>query len=522
MLTIVIAALIIFFILYTYLTRHKQRASKFQTRTIQPSQKPVIVLIIDSLMDKPLQKIVKEGQAPALKFFLENGKYYPDMVSAYPTMSVTVDSTLLTGTYPDRHHIPGLLWYDGGENRVVGYGSGIKEILVLGLKNVLHDSICYLNDRHLNQSVKTLHETLSEQGKQTASINGLIYRANIQHALNVPKIAALFKLLPDKLKAKGPDLFSFGRLAKIDLTHQLDHFFQKFGLNDKFTAKELKYLIQQDKQPSLTIAYFPDHDKTVHKNGPMDLKGIRKADKQLQKILNAYDTWNDALKHAVWVVMGDSGQSAVSRNKNHSRIQLNALLRDYQISKSVKPPNINDEIVIVVNERMAYIYSLDETITLIEIASKLKKDERIDLISWKEGGTVHVVKGGTNQSLKFRRNGRYIDQYNQSWSLDGDFTVLDLLIDNNNISYGDYPDALARLHAALHSHKGRFLVVDAKPGYELAGEDSPSHAGGAAHGSLHRKDSAAPMIVVGTDKAPEHLRHVDLKDYLLQLIKDDH
>jgi hypothetical protein len=33
--------------------------------------KPVILLVIDTLMDPPLQKAIMEGQAPALKFLLK-------------------------------------------------------------------------------------------------------------------------------------------------------------------------------------------------------------------------------------------------------------------------------------------------------------------------------------------------------------------------------------------------------------------------------------------------------------------
>jgi predicted AlkP superfamily pyrophosphatase or phosphodiesterase len=40
--------------------------------------------------------------------------------------------------------------------------------------------------------------------------------------------------------------------------------------------------------PDFTIVYFPDLDKSVHKNGPTDIKGIEKVDRQLQKMLNTY------------------------------------------------------------------------------------------------------------------------------------------------------------------------------------------------------------------------------------------
>ncbi|MDI5789725.1 alkaline phosphatase family protein [Bacillus licheniformis] len=49
------------------------------------------------------------------------------MASAYPTMSVAIDSTLLTGTYPNIHRVPGLVWYNQAEQRIVNYGSDKKK-----------------------------------------------------------------------------------------------------------------------------------------------------------------------------------------------------------------------------------------------------------------------------------------------------------------------------------------------------------------------------------------------------------
>lgn len=69
------------------------------------------------------EKAIQAGRAPALKFFLENGHYEPEVVNAYPTMSVSIDSTLLTGTYPNIHRVPGLVWYNQDEQRIVNYGS---------------------------------------------------------------------------------------------------------------------------------------------------------------------------------------------------------------------------------------------------------------------------------------------------------------------------------------------------------------------------------------------------------------
>jgi hypothetical protein len=86
------------------------------------------------------------------------------------------------------------------------------------------------------------------------------------------------------------------------------------------------------------------------------------------------------------------------------------------------------------------------------------------------------------------------------------------------LDYGQYPDVLERLSGALNSHKGEFLVVTAKPGYELADRSSPTHEGGGGHGSIRRMESLVPLIIVGTNEKPANLRMVDLKAYLLDLL----
>ncbi|WP_146172084.1 hypothetical protein [Melghirimyces profundicolus] len=40
---------------------------------------------------------------------------------------------------------------------------------------------------------------------------------------------------------------------------------------------------------------------------------------------------------------------------------------------------------------------------------------------------------------------------------------------------------------------------------------------GAGHGSLHRIDSTAPIIIAGTDRLPKHWRIVNLKAFILSL-----
>lgn len=124
------------------------------------------------------------------------------------------------------------------------------------------------------------------------------------------------------------------------------------------------------------------------------------------------------------------------------------------------------------------------------------------------------------QKLRFKANGKLIDDYQQKWAVEQDVEVLDLKIDtqHHSLQYGEYPDVLRRLSGALHSHPGEFLIVTAKPGYELADISSPTHKGGGGHGSFGQAESLVPLILSGTDQKPQYLRIIDLKSFLLKLL----
>ncbi|WP_234031515.1 alkaline phosphatase family protein [Lentibacillus cibarius] len=178
--------------------------------------KPVILLAIDSLMPEPLEVAAQTGYAPALQFLMENGRYYPNMVNSFPTMSVTIDSSLLTGSYPDQHHIPGLTWFDQGEKEIVNYGTGFTETLKLGLRRSIHNMLYRLNNEHMSNEVTTIYEALAKKGTSSASINSFVYRGNTPQKLNVPRLFKSFTHFQDgKWTTEAPPVLSLGAFQKI-------------------------------------------------------------------------------------------------------------------------------------------------------------------------------------------------------------------------------------------------------------------------------------------------------------------
>lgn len=176
--------------------------------------------------------------------------------------------------------------------------------------------------------------------------------------------------------------------------------------------------------------------------------------------------------------MGTASNHQLKEQKE-ALIDLRKSLSNYHVVKLGETVRNNDEVVITANERMAYVYKINNGFSIKDIASKLQADSRIAWIAWKENEMIQVISGANKEVFQFKPGGPYKDVYDQTWYIKGNSAILDLNIkSNHHITYRNYPDGLSRLYGALHSHKGDFLIVDAKPGYEFIGESSPEHAGG--------------------------------------------
>lgn len=480
-------------------------------------QKRIIMLNIDSLMPHTLEYMTQSGQAPALKFLMEQGTYIHNMVSSFPTMSVTIDSTILTGTYPGEHRIPALHWFDTETKQFINYGTGFRETFRIGLKKTVRNMLHELNNVHMNAHVMTIYERLAEHGLSAASINSFIYRGNSLRQLTFPRLLRTLSPFTDhKWQVRIPEIFSLGMFAKL---RRMSFPTQVTAGNYKYVARELRHLIRRQKLPHFTFCIFQDMDLRLHLKGPLDTKKIKAFDREIEKTLDLYPSWEVAIQENIWMIIGDNGHSATGKRTDDVLVDLRKLLKHYSIAKIKQPVKITDEVAICVNQRMAYIYVLKDHLSLENIAQDLAKDDRIDIIAWESNEAVHVKSGMRRGKFIFSPEGPYEDIYDQSWCFSGDPKLLNLkLLPKNIIDYGNYPDALARLHSALRSHAGRFLVVTAKPGSEFQAELTPTHLSGGAHGSLHRQESVVPFIVAGTEQLPAYNRFVNLKEYILQLL----
>jgi len=486
------------------------------------AHKKVIFVMVDSLMAQAIDKGISQKQLPTFQYLTEHGQYYKDLVSSFPTMSVAIDSSMLTGQYPNGHGVPGLVWYSSQEKKIINYGTGPMEILKQGINPVLADALIHLNGKHLNPNSRTIYEDLAQLGLKSGSINGLVYRGAIEHTLTIPNWINVPTSLPKEIKVKGPDFLTLGALSNPleGVKKMPDDLTDRLGLNNKYAINAVNYLIQADKLPDFLYVYLPDLDQKLHKHGPSELKGVIKVDQQLRSLLDAFGSPEQALNEVIIVIAGDSGMTKILEKKEHSEIDIPAMLKGISVLKPGEEVTAETEVALAVNETMAYVYNFKPSRSMRSLAEMLSKDDRIDFVAWKENGWVHALQGSTSKELQYQPKGHLVDKYKQSWTVKQNAEVLDLTVNANGrtLNYGQYPDVLERLSGALNSHSGDFLVITAKPGYELKDRSSPTHEGGGGHGSIRQTESLVPLIIAGTDEKPDYLRMVDLKAYLLGLL----
>lgn len=487
--------------------------------------KNVIFIMVDSLMPAILEECFQSRSVPALQFLKDRGEYRPDCVTVFPTMTASVDSSLLTGAYPNRHKVPSLIWYDPELKETINYINGWKCVWKLGIRNCAQNVLLNLNEKHLSRQVTTIFEELDERGLTSASLNMIIRRGTSKHQLQLPFLFQWLSRIDPKQTISGPEILTMGSMAYPNFLKNklrtLPIGLRKLcGINDDYAIDVAIEITQSGKQPDFMMIYLPDNDHKVHKKNPAhgELALIR-VDQHIQKLLSSFGSWEKALEQNIFIVTSDHGQTRIGKEEDYN-IDLDQLLAEYQVLPLGDKVKDHHQVVICNNERMAYIYPLQSEMQE-ELIDCLKKESRIDLLAWKEGERIIVMEGGSERRMVFGSNGPFTDSYGTTWSLEGDLSVLDIRIQQQNIRFQDYPDGLARLYGALFSQDYPMMVINARPRYEFKTRYHPIHNDGGSHGSLHKWDSVIPLFIAGNENNhPMPARLVELKEYILGLFDE--
>jgi hypothetical protein len=169
--------------------------------------KKVVLVVIDGLA-APTFESALEDHAPALRFLAEHGEY-GHATSTFPSLTPVCLSSIATGAHPDVHHIPHLVWYHRGEERIVEYGSSFAALRAAGTRRSILDAIFNMNEQHLAADAVTIYEALEDEDYVAAAVNITCYRGRTRHLPTLPGLAR---------PAYGPQRFFFFNLFESDVT----------------------------------------------------------------------------------------------------------------------------------------------------------------------------------------------------------------------------------------------------------------------------------------------------------------
>ncbi len=475
--------------------------------------KKLVLTYVDSLRSDMLQRAVAEGAAPTFAALLERGSLVPDCVSSFPSVTPVACAEIVTGTAADRHWISGMNWYHRLERRYVEYGSSLDATRAFGVFRALYDLVYNMNLAHLSTEVETIFEQLDDAELRTACTPFLIYRGRHRHQVSLEGLvrrAVDVSGLKFRHHTWGPTELFYGDLyASREVPCRSTSI---PGSRDGYAACCAAELAKDDVFDFLLLS-LPDNDNHSHRHGPeASLESIGKADHCFAKLTDAVGGVDEFLEEYALILVADHAQSAVRRG-----LPLAELLgRDWVVLQPSEDRPEQAQLAVSPTGRAAHVYLLDGAGPPADptaVGRRLAETEGIDLVCWLEDldGAPHVrhepglsdqhaatgVVERRGARLRFRPGGRVSDLRGRRWEIEGDLDALSAVVEDERFSSDEYPDALARVHAALTAPHGGDFIVSLLPGYEAVDWGGVSHAGGGSHGSLHREDSLGPLLFVG-------------------------
>ena len=316
--------------------------------------KPVVLVVIDGLTPA----MFEAADTPALRFLSEHGTYRR-ATSTFPSLTPVCLSSIATGSHPDVHEIPHLVWWHRGERRIVEYGSSFAAVRAAGIARSLRDTVIDLNAKHLSRRAETVYEALEDAGLTTAAINITCYRGRHRHLPTIPGVPAVF----------GPKRFFFYSLYESDRTGApLAVRNRALGSIDAYAAAVGRWLVTRDGF-HLLVYYLPDYDFASHAAGPDSAhEALARSDAAIAALMDAAGGPDAFLERYAVIVCSDHGQS---------RVEHTARL------------DVGDDLVTASN-RAAMVYTAEPR----RIAELLDREPSAGIVLFSEDGRVVARRDG--------------------------------------------------------------------------------------------------------------------------------
>ncbi|HEV2973811.1 MAG TPA: alkaline phosphatase family protein [Solirubrobacteraceae bacterium] len=467
------------------------------------SQPPKLVLcVIDAMAPEMLERTVAAGAAPVLRTLIERGRYVPDCVAAFPSVTPVCAASIVTGVAQDAHHVPGMNWFHRGERRYVEYGSSFRSAQRFGIGRQLTDTVYNLNRAHLSTQTPTVFETLDDAGVRTAGTTYLMYRGRHRH--EPQRDTALTRIASALMRhsVMGPRELFYADIFASRQTGCRSGLGMP-GVRDRHSGCVSSFLVEHDLFDFLLLS-LPDNDWRSHKDGPdAQLQSIAQADLQLARVCEAAGGVDEFLREHAVIVMADHSQAPVT-----ATIALQDELAELGV---LGPPRAgageDARIAVCPSQRAAMVYALHEAERDAMRASVLALALGIDGVEhalWlardaHERPSEGILASAEHGELRFGPGGPLADPRDARWSVDGPLAVIGGRVQDGVLLTPSYPDVLARAWSALTCPSSGDVLLSAAPGYEFLDWGRQAHVGGGSHGSLHASDSLGALVTCGVE-----------------------
>jgi predicted AlkP superfamily pyrophosphatase or phosphodiesterase len=421
--------------------------------------KKLVLIVVDGLTPRALERAVESGRAPALALLAGHGSYRR-ATSVFPSLTPVCLSSIVTGGGPDVHRIPHLVWWHRDERRIVEYGSSFAALRAAGMAQAITDTIFNMNQKHLGADAVTVYEALEDEGLVAAAVNITCYRGRTRHQPVLPWVTK---------PAYGPRRFFYYSLFESDPTGAPFAVRNRAGGSiDVYASAVGRWLVTRDGFDFFAY-YLSDFDFASHAHGPLGAEDVAlvRTDAAIQALLDAAGGADAFLERYAVILHSDHGQTPVE-HATHLESSLTAHA---------------DHVVVTASNRAGQVYLLPGARVDAEIlARSFDGDETVEVTLRLEHDEAVARRDG--EELRFRPDA---SGGTAGWATSGDAAIL------------DHPDALHRAWSALANPNAGELLVSAAPGWEFADLGGRHHAGGGSHGSLVEGDSVVPVLSVGVD-----------------------
>jgi type I phosphodiesterase/nucleotide pyrophosphatase len=470
-----------------------------------PSPK-LVLCVIDAMAPSMLERVVAAGEAPTLAALIERGRYVPDCVAAFPSVTPVCAASIVTGVWQDRHGIPGMSWYHREEQRYVEYGSSFRASQRVGLARQLTDTVYNMNGAHLSRHTPTVFETLDDMDLRTAGTTYLMYRGRHRHEpqrdTTLTRIASTLLRHP----VMGPRELFYADIFASRQTGCRSNLGMP-GVRDRHSGCVGAYMVEHDLFDFLLLS-LPDNDWHSHRSGPDgQLRSLALADIQLARVVDAAGGIDRFLEDHAVVVMADHAQAPVTDAiaLAEAFAELGVLVPGSREARSRGAGEGRSRIAVCPSQRAAMVYALEEDPSprlRSDVARRALSIDGVELVMWLERD-VHgapleaAIARPEHGEIRFSPGGDRLDSRGRSWGVEGDLGVLDAHVRDGRLDSPGHPDALDRAWSALTCATSGDVLLSAAPGYEFADLGGQAHVGGGSHGSLRGEDSLGALIVCG-------------------------